>query len=149
MLFFNDKVLPSANYAFKKTHYRILQNQADVAVHERVFIDRFEGYQFFIDRRDPGGEFSDITVFNRFSPKAPLQTTLAKTGRLTMDKEGLQMFFHLRDGVVTWNNVNFRTYNRLYFDRYVIRLNLEAQLANMSDVKKDFEEMSLRELRQD
>lgn len=48
-----------------------------------------------------------------------------------------------------WNNTNYNTYNRLYFDEYVIRLKLENQLARIADVKKDFEEMNFQELVQE
>jgi lipopolysaccharide export system permease protein len=147
MLIFNDTILPASNFAFKKTQFKILQRQADVTIKERVFIDRFEGYKFFIDRRGPGGLFSDVKVFNRWSSRTPLQTTLAETGRLETDPKTYQVFFHLNNGVMTWDNENYHTFNRLYFDRYSIRLKLENQLARMSDVKKDFQEMNLHELK--
>ncbi len=149
MIFFNHKVLPAANSTFKKIHYKIIQNRANVAIRERVFIDLFEGYQFFIDQQDPDGNFSNVKMFSRFSPQNPLQTTLAKTGNLVNDPKGFQIFFQLHDGVMTWNNANYNTYNRLYFDQYVIRLKLENQLAHLADVKKDFEEMNLTELSQE
>lgn len=72
MIFFNDKILPAANTTFKKIHFKIIQNRANVAIRERVFIDLFEGYQFFIDQQDPDGNFSNVKMFNRFTPKDPL-----------------------------------------------------------------------------
>jgi lipopolysaccharide export system permease protein len=146
MLFFNDKILPAANYAFKQTHFKIVQKQADVAIRERVFIDQFEGYQFYIDHLNSDGLFSQVKVFNHWSPNAPIQTTLAKTGSLETNNQKYQMFFHLNDGVMSWDNDNYQTYNRMYFQSYTIRLKLENQLARMADVKKDYEEMSLGEL---
>jgi lipopolysaccharide export system permease protein len=146
MLFFNDRVLPAANYAFKKTHFKILQKQANVAIRERVFVDQFEGYQFYIDRLNPDGLFSQVKMFNRWSPKAPLQTTVAKTGNLESDPNKYQMFFHLNDGMMSWENNDFQTYNRLYFQHYTIHLKLENQFANFTDVKKDYAEMTLGEL---
>jgi lipopolysaccharide export system permease protein len=146
MLYFNAFILPSANYAFKKIHFKILENQATVAVQERTFIDLFDGYQFYIDRFDRDGLFKDVKVFNRVSPNAPLQTTVAQSGWLDTNQKTLQLFFHLSQGVIMWDNINYHSYDRLYFDKYLIHLNLENQLAHLSDVKKDYEEMKLSEL---
>ncbi len=146
MLFFNDKILPAANFAFKKTHFKILEKQASVAIRERVFIDQFEGYQFYIDQKDRTGLFNNVKVFNRWSATAPVQTTLAKTGELETNQNTYQIFFHMNDGVMVWDNANYQTYNQLYFSHYTIHLKLENQLAHMADVKKDYEEMSMQEL---
>ncbi|HTA77840.1 MAG TPA: LptF/LptG family permease [bacterium] len=146
MLYFNDKILPAANYAFKQTHFKILQKQADVAIRERVFIDQFEGYQFYIDHLNTDGLFSQVKVFNHWAPQAPLQTTLAKTGSLESVAKKYQILFHLNDGVMSWDNDNYQTYNRLYFQHYTIHLKLENQLSHMTDIKKDYEEMDLNEL---
>lgn len=146
MIFFNDTVLPAANSTFKKVHYRILRDQAHIAIKERVFIDKFEGYQFYIDRQDREGLFSDVKMFFRWSPQASIQTALSKTGRLENDPSTMQLFFHMNNGTINWDNQNFHTYNRLYFERFTTRLNLENQLAGMTDQKKNFEEMTLKEL---
>ena len=146
MLYFNDKILPAANYTFKQTHFKILQKQADVAIRERVFIDQFEGYQFYIDHLNSDGLFSQVKVFNHWAPQAPIQTTLAKTGSLETNTQKYQILFHLNDGVMSWDNTNYQTYNRLYFQHYTIHLKLENQLAHIDDIKKDFEEMTLDEI---
>jgi lipopolysaccharide export system permease protein len=146
MLYFNDKILPAANYAFKQTHFKIVQKQADVAIRERIFIDQFEGYQFYIDHLNSDGLFSQVKVFNHWAPNAPIQTTLADTGSLETNTQKYQMLFHLNDGVMSWDNDNYQTYNRLYFQHYTIHLKLETQLAHIADIKKDYEEMNLHEL---
>ncbi len=148
MFYFNDKVLPAANYAFKQSQFQILQKRANVAIREKVWIDQFENYRFFIDHQEPDGSFSNIKSFNYLSSQAPLQSTVAQKGALLNDPKSYQLFFDLKNGVTSWNTDRYRTYNQLYFDRYTIRLNLESQLARLSDVKKDYEEMDLGELRQ-
>jgi lipopolysaccharide export system permease protein len=146
MLYFNDKILPESNYAFKKLHFKILQNQANVAVRERVFISLFDGYQFYIDQLNPNGLFTNVKVFNQVSPQSPLQTTVAQTGWLDTNQKTLQLFFHLSNGVIMWDNINFHSYDRLYFDKYLIHLNMENQFSRLSDIKRDYEEMNLNEL---
>ncbi len=148
LVLFNDRLLPASNYTFKKIHFKILRNRADIAIKEKVFIDLFEGYQFYIDQLAQDGTFANVHMFNRASPNAPVQTTLAKHGLLITNPKSFQVFFQLDDGLMTWDNANYQTYNRLYFNRYVIRLNLENQLSQMSDVKKEYEDLNLGELRQ-
>jgi lipopolysaccharide export system permease protein len=146
MLYFNDKVLPAAHFTFKQVHFRILQKQANIAIKERVFIDKFEGYHFYIDQKDRNGVFSNVKAFNRFSQKASVQTTIAKTGELETNQSNYQVFFHMNDGVMTWDNGDFNTYNRLYFQRYDVRLKLDSQLSHIADLKKDYEDMDLGEI---
>lgn len=118
-----------------------------MAIHERVFIDQFEGHQFYIDRRDPDGLFSDVKVFDHWSSNSSVQTTLAKTGTLDTDQKTYQVFFHLNNGIMSWDNNHYHTFNQLYFEHYIIRLKLENQLAGLTDVKKDYEEMNLGEIK--
>jgi lipopolysaccharide export system permease protein len=148
LILFNDHLLPAANYTFKKIHFKILQNRADIAIKEKVFIDLFEGYQFYIDQLAPDGTFANVHMFYRASPNNPVQTTLAKHGLLITNPKTFQIFFQLDDGLMTWDNATYQTYNRLYFNRYLIRLNLENQLSQMSDVKKEYEDLNLGELNQ-
>lgn len=143
MLFFNDRVMPEAKFFFNKTESNIIQNKADIAIRENVFIDQFEGHQFFIDHKDPTGNLSGIMVFDHWAPGGTVQTTVAKTGTIYTDPKSYQVFFDLRDGVMSWANSNYRTFNRLVFDRYSIRLKLEGQV---SSHKKDYEEMDLNEI---
>jgi lipopolysaccharide export system permease protein len=148
MLVFNDTLLPASQFMVKKIQFDMVRNKADVAIRERVFIDQFEGHQFLIDREDRNGVFSDVKVFDHWSPSASVQTTVAKTGTLETDQKNYQVFFHLNDGVMSWDNDNYHTYNQLYFQHYIIRLNLESQLAGLSDVKKDYEDLNLHEIAQ-
>jgi lipopolysaccharide export system permease protein len=147
MIFFNHRILPASNFLFKKVSYKIVQNQANVAVKERVFINQFEGYQIYIDRQLKNGLLSDIRVFSKRGSDDPLQTTLARTGRLITNPETLQVYLRLQDGMVTWNGEDaFKTYNQLHFKNYLLHLNLSNSLARLSSVKKDFLEMDLNEL---
>jgi lipopolysaccharide export LptBFGC system permease protein LptF len=148
MIYFNDRILPTSNFAYKKTYFKILQRQANIAIREKVWIDKFENYRFLIDRQNSDGTFSNIKAFNKWSTNTSVQTTLAQTGYLETNQSSFQVFFHLNDGVLSWDNANFHTYNRLYFEHYIINLKLENQLAHLSDVKKDFQEMTLNEIAQ-
>ena len=146
MLVFNGWVLPEANGSFKRMHFKILRDQAGIAIREKTFIDKFEGHTFYVDHQEKDGSFSDVRVTERWSPEISVQTTLAKSGDLETNQKTYEVFFRLNDGVMSWANRNFHTFNRLHFDRYAIRLKLENQLARMTDIKKEFEEMSLPEL---
>ena len=146
MILFNDRVLPASNFLFKKVSYRIVRNQAHVAIKERVFIDQFEGCRIYIDSQGKEGLLEGIKVFMKRSSE-PLQTILAKTGRLVTDPETLQVYLMLNDGMmITTGADGFETHNRLLFKRYLYHLNLSNSLANLSSVKKDFMEMNLGEL---
>ncbi len=146
LILFNDKLLPASKYAYKKIYFKIVQNRADVAIRERVFVDIFEGYQFYIDHIEPSGTFAQVHMFHRLAPNGPLQTILSQHGNLITNAKTLHTYFQLDDGIMTWVNANYQTYNHLSFDRYIVPLNLENQLSQMSDVKKEYEDLDLGEL---
>jgi lipopolysaccharide export system permease protein len=148
MLFFNDRISPQAKFLSKKMEFDIVRSNADVAIRENVFVDQFEGHQFIIDHKDPSGALSQIKVFDHWSPGPTVQTTVARTGSVFTDQKNYQVFFNLQDGVMSWANENYHTFNRLFFDRYTIRLKLAERLNGDADLKKDYEEMNLRELTQ-
>src|SRR5579871_5964591 len=146
MVFFNDKVLPAANFAFKQAEFKILQKQANLAIREKIWIDKFENYRFYIDHQESDGSFTNIKAFNRWSPNQPLLTTVARTGTLDTNPESHQISFHLSNGIMSWDNTTYNTFNQLYFQTETIPLKLEGQLTHLSDIKKDYEEMDLGEI---
>jgi lipopolysaccharide export system permease protein len=148
MIFFNDRISPEAKFLSKKIEFDIVRSNADVAIKENVFIDQFEGHQFIIDHKDPTGTLSQVKVFDHWSPGPTVQTTVAKTGSVFTDQKNFQVFFNLQDGVMSWANNNYHTFNRLFFDRYTIRLKLTERLNGNPDLKKDYEEMNFKELAQ-
>ena len=146
MVFFNDKVLPAANFAFKQAQFKILQKQANIAIREKIWIDKFENYRFYIDEQEPDGSFASIKAFNRWGSGGPILTTLAQRGNLETNPDTYQVFFHLNNGIMSWDNNTYNTYNQLFFQSEIIPLKLENQLNHLSDVKKDYEEMDLDEI---
>ncbi len=148
MLYFNHRILPASNFMVKKMTYRIVSNKANVAIKERVFIDQFQGCQIYIDRQEKNGVLADIKVFMRKSANEPLQTVLARTGKLVTNPDTLQVYLHLKDGVaITVGPDEYQTYNQLYFRNYQYHLNLSDSLTNLSSLKKDFLDMDLDELK--
>ena len=146
MLYFNDTVLPASKLSAKKITFNMVKKKADVAIRERIFIDQFEDCQFYIDHLNPNGLLAGITMFNHWLSPATLKTVQSKTGDIETNQITYQVYLHLYDGVMSWGNNDFHTYNRLYFERLIVPLKLENQLAPLTEVKKEFEEMNLREL---
>lgn len=148
MLYFNDRVLPASNYSLKKRYFHIIQQKANVAIKERIFIDAFAGYQFYIDSQRPDGLLQDVKIFSRPTTQSTLWTTVAKSGRIVTDPKTFEVSLRLYDGFQSFLSPKQPdTYNRMYFDTQVLRLGLENPLAQMEEVQKDYNEMTLSELR--
>ncbi len=148
MLYFNDRILPASNYSLKKRYFEIVQQKANVAIKERVFIDAFAGYQFYIDSQTPDGLLQDIKIFSQPYGHTALWTTAAKSGRITTDPKTFEVNLRLYDGFQSFLTPKQpEVYNRMYFKTQVLRLGLENNLGRLGEVQKDFNEMSLGELR--
>jgi len=148
MLFFNDRILPASNYSFKQRTFRIVQQKANVAIKERVFIDAFQGYEFYIDQQDSNGTLEGLRIFSKPSPESSWWSTAAKTGHLKTDPKTMEVSLILQDGYNTFLSPGQpEGFNRIFFKRQTLRLTLGNQLAQMGEIQKDYLDMDLAELR--
>jgi len=148
MVFFNNSILPASNFSLKKRYFHIVQQKANVAIKERVFIDAFAGYQFYIDSQTSDGTLQDVKIFSRPNAQSTLWTTVAKRGRIVTDPKTFEVTLRLYDGFQSFLSPKQpEIYNRMYFKSQVLNLGLENQLGQMSEVQKDYNEMNLLELR--
>ncbi len=148
MVEFNDTILPAANMAYKNLLYEIIQKRAGVLIQEQTFITGFDGYIFFIGKKDSKtGLLQDIVIYNMGNNKQPLSTIFAKQGRVISDKNTLKVTMELNDGVMhqLGRQQDQGYYNRLFFNTYVINLDVSGILSRAA-ASRSPREMNRREI---
>jgi len=147
MVFFNAALLPRSNLAFKKLYFNIVEKRANVAIQEKVFINDFNGFIFYVDKKDEKtGTLSNILVYVMEKSNSPVYTITAPEGLLASDKDEKRLILKLKRGSIHQAlGPGLSGYNLINFDSYDIDLDINSALAGASNTKS-FREMTFSEL---
>ncbi|MEI7904775.1 MAG: LptF/LptG family permease [Candidatus Firestonebacteria bacterium] len=143
---FNDIVLPKSNYAFKTLYFKIVEKRAAVALQEKVFINDFDGFIFYVDEKSRDGKLKNITVYVLERQNSPTYTITAPEGLLSSDQGQRRVILKLINGSVHQiNKENPLQYNLIRFDTYDLDLDINSILARTPE-SKGLRDMTFGEL---
>jgi lipopolysaccharide export system permease protein len=150
MIWFNNQVLPSSNYAYKSLYYNVVSKRAAIVIREHVFVNDFDGYIFRVGETNPlSNELKDIMVFSLGRKETdPLRTIVAKRGRLITDDKSRRVMLKLEEGFMQMTQAKDPlAFARLEFDTNLLDLDINNALSNQTPENlKSAREMSMREI---
>jgi lipopolysaccharide export system permease protein len=150
MIWFDNRVLPSSNYAYKSLYYNVVSKRAAIVIKEHVFVNDFDGYIFRVGETNPlSNELKDVIVFSLgHKPDDPIRTILAKRGRLLTDDKTRRVMLKLEDGYVQMTQAKDpQAFARLEFDTNLLDLDINHTLGNPAmENQKSAREMSMAEI---
>lgn len=148
MVFFNDTILPSSNYAFKTLYFDIIKQRATIIIQEKLFINEFDGYIFYIgEKDDKTSTLKNIIVYTLGSSNSPTHTILAEKGWIFPDSESRRIILRLKNGTINEiSEKNLSKYTRITFNNYDIDLNINRVLDSVAKQEKSTREMGVFEL---
>lgn len=150
MVLFNNFILPRSNLAFKSLHYDIVSKKASVAIQEKIFINEFDGFIFYIDEKDnKTDKLKNITVYSLEKKNEPAYTILAEEGYIISDPLQKRVLLKLHNGTSHGRNQqNPGIYNKITFVDYALDLDINKAFSNPNiAVSKSPREMTFKELR--
>ncbi len=152
MIFFNNYVLPAANFSYKKLYYEIVKKRATILIQEHAFIDDFDNYIFYIGDKDSKSDLlKNIIVFvkSEVTEKNPPKLILAKNGEIMTDEDTLRIALKLNSGIIQIGSYLTPTkMNQAYFDTNIIDLDIKGVLRKNQNPNelKGTREMTAEEL---
>lgn len=150
MVGFNNRVLPSANLAYKNLYYDVVSQRASIVIKEHVFVNDFDGYSFRVGGMDPiSGELRNITVFVLGRrPEDAVRVIFAQRGRLITDRATRRVMLKLEDGYLQMVQAdNPQVFSRLEFQGNVLDLDINHSLAGQNPENlRSAREMSMGEI---
>jgi lipopolysaccharide export system permease protein len=152
MLAFDDRVLPSANLAYKELYYDVVSKRASIVIREHVFVDDFDGYSFRVGEMDPiSGELGNIVVFVLGRRDTdPVRTILAERGRLVTDRVSRRVMLKLENGFMQMVQTDRpESYSRLEFESNVLDLDINHALQQGPTRLRSAREMSMSQILDD
>lgn len=145
LVVFNDRVIPYAHYAAKKTLMEVGIKNPTAALEPGVFIDSFEGYILFIYRIDEN-KLSNIRIYQPQGQAKTTRTIVAKHGEFIAIPEQNMIKLKLIDGTSDEPDPeNPTNFYKLNFKTYFLALSL-AKTQDKNKIEKKPKDMTVKEL---
>jgi lipopolysaccharide export system permease protein len=144
LVFFNDRVIPYAHFASRRTLMEVGVKNPTAALEPGVFINSFEKYVLFIYRIEDN-KLYNVRIYEPQEGK-PTRTIVAKRGEFIAIPEKSMIKLKLIDGTADEPDPeNMTNFYKLNFKTYFISLNL-AQAQKSDNIDKKPKDMTIKEL---
>ena len=131
--------LPWGNRGFKATLYQLARAKADIEIKERVFTNAFSGLTVYVDRVPlQGNHMEGILIYDQ-REKGKSHTIFAKEGFVINRPESEEIILRLRNGDIHRVEPEARTFQRIKFSTYDLKLELAKTFAAIEKKLKDWE----------
>ena len=146
LVVFNDRVIPYAHFASRKTIMEIGVKNPTAALEPGIFINSFEKYILFIYRID-GNKLSNVRIYEPQGEGKPARTIVAKRGEFIAVPEKSMIKLKLMDGTSDEPDPEKPSnFFKLNFKTYFMTLNL-GQMQNKDKIEKKPKDMTIQELK--
>ena len=146
LVVFNDRVIPYAHYASRKTIMEIGVKNPAAALEPGIFINSFEKYILFIYRIDKN-KLGNVRIYEPQGEDKPARTIVAKRGEFIAVPEKNMIKLKLMEGTSDEPDPeNPSNFYKLNFKIYFMTLNL-SQAQDKDKIEKKPKDMTIQELR--
>ena len=146
LVIFNDRVIPYAHYAFRKTLVEVGIRNPTAALEPGVFINSFQKYILFIYRIDQN-KLTNVRIYEPQGEGKPTRTIVAKRGEFIAMPEKNIIKLKLMHGTSDEPDPqNPTSFYKLNFKTYFMTLNL-IQMQDKDKIEKKPKDMTIQELR--
>jgi len=146
LVIFNDRVIPYAHFATRKTVMDIGVKNPTAALEPGIFINSFEKYILFIYRIDQN-KLTNVRIYEPQGEDKPARTIVAKRGEFIAVPEKNMLKLKLMEGTSDESDPeNPSNFYKLNFKTYFMSLNL-SQTQDKDKVEKKPKDMTIQELR--
>ncbi len=141
LVYFNSSICPRTRFIFKNLYYRFAQKNPTIKMEEKTFVT-FGKYKFYASRiNEKKKKIENVIIYQLQNQDLPLLIT-AKEGFWKNKNDTLS--FHLFNGSIQKKNKkNPIHYNRIYFNKYMLNVNLKRKSSHSG---KRIREMEQKEL---
>lgn len=144
--FFTIYLSPQAGYALKKLIFDIAKTKAEVGIKERIFNSDFEGLMLYVNRIPPQEKLLEGILISDTRQTDDPSAIIAQEGYLIPNPEELEIILQLKNGSIHRLNQKKKSYQKIDFDTYNLKLNLQGASTDKNGMEKKRKEMSIMEL---
>lgn len=145
LVIFNDRVIPYAHFATRKTLIEVGIKNPAAALEPGVFINSFDKYVLFIYHIEQN-KLTNVRIYEPQGDNRPTRTIVAKRGEFISIPEKNMIKLKLIDGTSDEPDPdNPSNFYKLNFKTFFITLNI-SQMQNKQNVEKKPTDMTINEL---
>ncbi|MDD5506483.1 MAG: LptF/LptG family permease [Candidatus Omnitrophica bacterium] len=145
LVIFNDRVIPFAHFATRKTLIEVGIKNPTAALEPGIFINSFDKYILFIYQIEDN-KLMNVRIYEPQGGDKPTRTIVAKKGEFIAVPEKNMIKLKLMDGTSDEPDPeNPTNFYKLNFKTYFMNLNLN-QVRGKSAIEKKPKDMTIREL---
>ena len=138
--------LPWGNRGFMSTLYVVAQSKPDLEINEQVFNDSFKNIVIYVNKIPiQGKKMEGILIYDE-REKGSVNTIFAQEGFLMNNPSSQEVALKLLKGNIHRFESKTKTYQRIEFDSYDLRIEIGKTLAAIEKNLKDHE-MSIDEIK--
>ncbi len=127
------------NRGFRATLYRLVQSKANIEIKERVFTNAFSGLIVYVDRVPlQGNHMEGILIYDQ-REKGKSSTIIAKEAFVMNNPESQEIILRLLNGDIHRFDSESRTFQKVKFAAYDLRLELAKTFEAIDKKIKDWE----------
>jgi lipopolysaccharide export system permease protein len=146
LIIFNDRIVPCAHYAARKTLVQVGLKNPTAYLEPGIFIDSFQKYILFIYRIDEN-KLYNVRIYEPQGEGKPTRTIVAKRGEFIAIPEKNMLKIKLMDGSSDEPDPeNPNNFYKLNFKTYFMSLNL-TQAQDKNKLEKKPKDMTINELK--
>lgn len=151
LVWFNNRVLPEANYRAASLREDISRKKPSVLLEPRTMVSEFDGFRIWIQDVDPGTDsLREVTIHRLERGGSPPTVIVARAGSMSLVDHGRLWRFRLLDGETHSPDREKPTnYLRVRFRSLQVDVpNIDSRLHRGEKGYRNDREMTLREMRE-
>jgi lipopolysaccharide export system permease protein len=141
--------LPWGSQNFRNVLFDIARTKAHIELKPGIFNDSFNGLVFYINEISPRGDTMQGVLIQDERDKSRTQVVMSRVAQLVSDPDRAEVILMLEDGAIHIRDQKKRSYQKIDFDTYRMRLNIGESLGAVKRVRMLDSEKSIGELREE
>ncbi len=137
---------PRGNYAVKSLLFDVARQKASAGIKEKVFNDEFSGILIYADKVPVSGEYMEGVLISDTRNTGEQSTIIASRAYLLADPKVMTVTLRLENGATHSVGRDLKSYRRMDFGRYDIKLDLGAAMSAAAGKTKASTEMTVGEM---
>ena len=148
MVILNDRIIPYAHFAMRKTLIEVGIKNPTAALEPGVFINSFDKYILFIYSIE-GNKLNNVHIYEPQGENKPTRIIVARKGEFIAIPEKNMVKLKLMDGTADEpDSDNPHIFYKLNFKTYFLTLNMAGN-SDSGTIEKKPKDMTIRELKQE
>lgn len=139
-------IVPQSNFATKRLLFDMVQQNAGIGIKEKVFNSDFKGFLLYAKRIPANRDYMEGVMVSDKRILNEQNTIFAQKAFLVSDPESMTMKLQLENGSIHTVSPDLKSYRKIDFERYDIKLDLSSALASFDESAKSSTEMTMTEL---